>query len=149
SDSPGWVETYELLRGIPQHRYVKNGYGATANLAVSRQTFMHMGGFDVLRFSGSDAEVCRRAATLGGSVRFVRNAVVEHPARAQWAEVVTKTRRIKGAQARTKGLTLARWFCATLIQPLRGGFNFMAADAPLSQKLKALMVHWALWPIEL
>lgn len=58
---PNACEIYDIVRGIPQARYVARGYAATANLAVPRPVFESLGGFDPARFSGGDAEFCRRA----------------------------------------------------------------------------------------
>ena len=95
---PNRYEAYEMLRGIPQERYVRLGYAATANLAVPAAVFARVGGFDATRFSGGDAEFCRRATGRGYRVRLVPEAVVTHPARADWAALATKARRVKGGQ---------------------------------------------------
>jgi len=55
------VQAYDLVRGIPQRWYVARGYATTANLGVSRPLFQSLDGFDAARFSGGDADFCRRA----------------------------------------------------------------------------------------
>lgn len=147
---PGWVETYDLVCGIPQHRYAKKGYGATANLMVSRSAFEQVGGFETSRYSGADVEFCQRARQSGIALCYNHAAVVDHPARTSWRELVTKARRIKGAQAMAKKRSQrALWFGVTLVRPLRGGIHIvMQPRATPWQKCKALAVLTALWPIE-
>jgi GT2 family glycosyltransferase len=78
---PNPCEIYDMVRGIPQARYVARGYAATANLAVPRAAFDAVGGFEPGRFSGGDAVFCRRAGALGHGLRLAPEAVVAHPAR--------------------------------------------------------------------
>ncbi len=54
------AESYDIALGLPQQRYTKRGYGVTANLFVPKVLFNKYGYFDQRRFSGGDAEFCRR-----------------------------------------------------------------------------------------
>ena len=82
---PNRWEAYELLRGIPQERYVRLGYAATANLTVPAAVFAAIGGFDAARRSGGDAAFCRRVGRRGYADHgWSPGAVVAHPARASW-----------------------------------------------------------------
>ena len=47
---PNVYQIYDSVKGIPQYRYYKRGYAATANLAVNRQVMEAVGGFDSQRF---------------------------------------------------------------------------------------------------
>ena len=49
---PNACALYDLIRGIPQARYLARGYAATANLAMPRAVFAALGGFDPARRSG-------------------------------------------------------------------------------------------------
>lgn len=151
SAKPSRFEIYDLVRGIPQERYVSNGYGATANLAVFRQQFEKAGGFDTSRFSGGDAEFCRRiVGRFGGSVIFVESAVVNHPVRGTWLELKTKARRVKGSQIR-HGSHIRRfsWFLMTLAPPIRDiSVLLRTKRVTLMQRLLASFVRLELWPIE-
>lgn len=151
SARPNPYEIYDMVGGIPQSRYVGRGYGATANLAVSRRTFEAVGGFDATRFSGGDAEFCRRAGAAGHAIAYVANAGVDHPARSTWRELATKARRVKGGQL-SSGPRKRRllWAAATFVGPLRNGYYLVVANRqPTRYKLVALAVMMRLWLVEL
>jgi GT2 family glycosyltransferase len=147
---PNAFEAYDAIRGIPQARYVRLGYAATANLAVPADLFAALGGFDATRFSGGDAAFCRRAGALGRSIALAEGAVVAHPARATWAELARKARRVKGGQlfggSRRSRLT---WLVRTLTPPWRAAARFLRAPAPWRDRLAAIGVLHALWGVEL
>jgi GT2 family glycosyltransferase len=148
--APNRYEAYELLRGIPQERYARLGYAATANLAVPAAVFARIGGFDATRRSGGDAAFCRRAGARGHPLRFVPEAVVAHPARADWAALATKARRVKGGQIRGGSAgARARWLARTLTPPLRALVRFARADAPWPLRRAAIGVLFRLWGAEL
>lgn len=143
-------EAYERLRGIPQARYVANGYAATANLAVPAPVFRAVGGFDARRFSGGDADFCRRAGRAGYPVRLVADAVVAHPCRATWPALVAKARRVKGGQVAAGPLPRrALWVLRTLTPPFRAVARFGRAEAPVRDRLQATGLLFALWGVEL
>lgn len=144
---PSSCELFEALRGIPQERYARNGYAATANLAVPAAVFRRLGGFDAGRFSGGDADFCRRA---GLPVRLVPEAVTRHPCRADWADLSRKIRRVKGGQiaAGSRRRRLA-WTLRTLTPPVRALARFARAEAPLAYRARAIGVLFALWGVEL
>jgi GT2 family glycosyltransferase len=150
SARPNRYELFEMIRGIPQARYVRNGYAATANLVVPAAAFRALGGFDARRFSGGDAEFCRRAGAAGHPLRFVPEAVVRHPARSRWDELAAKTRRVTGGQvgAGSPGRRLV-WFLRALTPPLRALWRFARAAAPPGDRLAAIRVLLALWLVEL
>lgn len=143
-------EIYDMLKGIPQERYASRGYGATANLAVSATLFRDAGGFDATRLSGGDAEFCRRAVARGASVRFVSDARVGHPARADWDAIATKSRRVLGGQiaAGSPGRRAA-FLLRTLGSPIIPTWRFLRAPYPLGDRLTAVGVQLRLWGVEL
>lgn len=54
------------------------GFYPTANLAVKREIFDHVGGFnETLRF-GEDHELCHKIYSAGHSIKAIETAVVEH-----------------------------------------------------------------------
>lgn len=115
-DAPNQYEQYDILLGIPQKRYAqKRGFGVTANLAVPRDVFDRSGRFNADRFSGGDAEFCRRARRDGVGLAYVDAAGVVHPARSSWTALATKARRIKAAQMRHGPL---RWRVINLLRTL-------------------------------
>jgi glycosyltransferase involved in cell wall biosynthesis len=149
-EPPNAWEAYEILRGIPQERYVALGYAATANLMVPAAVFAAIGGFDAARRSGGDAAFCRRAGRLGYPVTLAPRAVVAHPARSDWAALALKARRVKGGQiAGGSAASRATWFVRTLTPPLRALARFLRADAPWPVRRAAIGVLFRLWGVEL
>jgi len=150
SERPNWWEVYDMVRGIPQAHYVKRGYAATANLAVLKEVFNSLSGFDGRRYSGGDAEFCRRAGDRGFSMRFVEEAAVAHPARDTWEELSTKARRVKGGQL-TAGSLKRRtlWHFATCLPPVRESLRLLRNRAfPLHYRFIAVAVQLRLWLVQ-
>ncbi len=149
--TPNAYESFDILRGVPQQRFVGWGFGVTANLLVARDVWTELGGFDATRFSGGDADFCRRAGAAGYAVRYAADAVVLHPARATWQDLKTQTRRIRAghltAGARGKR---AVWFVRMLVAPFLASFRFMRNTRyPLRERLVASGVRLRLWGVEL
>lgn len=151
SATPNAVEIFDIVRGIPQHRYVSRGYGATANLLVSKDTFEFAGRFDDTRLSGGDSEFCRRAGSKDVAIEYVDRAVVRHPARSNWKQISTKTRRVKGGQiaSGSVGYRLFNVF-RTLVPPLREVVRYASArEQPVRYRLTAIGLQFAVWTVEL
>ena len=151
SDKPSASEIYDLVKGIPQQRYVSQGWATTANLMVPRTVFENLGGFDVTRFSGGDADFCRRAVASGVGLKYLPEAIVQHPTRKEWSDLVTKVRRMKGGQiaAGTKAQRLT-WSVRTMIPPFRPSWHCLtAAHAPWRYRWVAVGVQWRLWLVGL
>lgn len=149
--SPGAWEIYDIVKGIPQERYVSRGYAATANLAAPKAVFEILGGFDGRRFSGGDADFCRRAGAAGYPIVYVGDARVEHPARATWGEIATKARRVKGGQL-TAGSPVRRflWLLRTISPPVLGAWYFLSARRhSLHHRLVATLVLGRVWATEI
>jgi GT2 family glycosyltransferase len=147
---PGFVESYDFVRGIPQERYVARGFAATANLAVETTLFQSLGGFDAKRFSGGDADFSRRAAKVGSPVRLVAAARVGHPSRTEWGEVLSKARRVWGGRV-LHGTPRRRilWFLGCLIPPFHKSARLAGVNAPLAMRAKAQVVVWVVWAVEI
>ncbi|MEM1130507.1 MAG: glycosyltransferase [Pseudomonadota bacterium] len=147
---PNRWEIYDVLRGIPQARYVDHGYAATANLAVRADLFRKLGGFDPARRSGGDADFCRRARAGGARLVLVKNARVRHPARNSRDDTMDKARRIKGGQI---GAGTARrrayWLARTLVPPVHEMARYLVAPQPLRYRFTALAVRAEIWGVEL
>jgi GT2 family glycosyltransferase len=147
SQTPNLYEIYDLVRGIPQDWYVKRGYAATANLALPAELMARLGGFDAGRISGGDAELCGRARQAGARLRYVPDAVVEHPARSSWRELRAKVRRIKAGQ-----IAAGDWkrrFRSLLPPVIEIWRCLRVTGRPFKHRLTAMMVQFALWPVEL
>lgn len=148
-DDPTPAAIFDAVRGIPQDRYVARGYGATANLAVRADIFAALGGFDATRLSGGDAEFCRRAGRAGHAVTLVPGAVVSHPARADWASLVAKARRVKGGQvAAGPPLRRVAWAAKTALPPLDEIARYARAPHPARHRAIAATVRLRLWGAE-
>ncbi|WP_338608583.1 glycosyltransferase [Pelagibacterium nitratireducens] len=150
SKHPNSYEVYDMVRGIRQERYVKRGYGATANLAVPRAAFNMLGGFDSSRFSGGDADFCRRSGAKGYVIQFVPQAVVYHPARSNWQEISTKARRVKGGQIRNGSRSRrVLWTLLTLAPPIRNIWQLMRTPRrSVRHRLTAAWVQLKIWSVE-
>lgn len=148
-DPNDWA-IFDTVRGIPQAAFVQRGYGATANLALSRALFGRLGGFDPQRLSGGDAEFCRRAGRQGVAIRFIGGAVVYHPARDSLEALTLKARRIKGGQVAT-GSIVRRviWTLRSLVPPLREMVAYAASPHPWRWRGTACRVRLRLWAVEL
>lgn len=150
-EKPNWVERFDRVKGIPQQRYVSRGYGATANLCVPSRLFSSLGGFDESRFSGGDADFCRRAIANGARLSYMEKAVVKHPARSSLDQVIIKTRRVVGGQI--KGGRVDRrflWLARTLFPPVlewRG--IFITRSCSIKDRLIAACIEGFLWLIRL
>lgn len=101
SSPAGW---WEALEAFPQQRYVRNGYGVTANLIVRRAAGDSVGWFDAAAQSGGDADFGRRLTGSGGVLVYEGDAVVGHPARPTWRELSAKGRRTAMGHARMEHL---------------------------------------------
>lgn len=151
SAQPNAYEIYDLVRGIPQRHYVRRGYAATANLLVPKTVVQELGGFDTTRYSGGDADLCWRAGARGYSVRYVPEAMVYHPARNSWLEVVSKARRIKGGQL-CSGSRRRRlyWVLRTLIPPINQFYRYsMSRQNSFRYRLTCIVVQSRIWPHEI
>src|SRR5690606_29184931 len=138
---------YDLVKGIPQGRYVDSGYAATANLMAPRSAVEAVGGFDATRMSGGDAAFCRAAQAKGHGITFAPDAVVRHLARTTWNELATKARRVKGGQMAPE--TPLRYRLGTLMPPAPAIARFLAArEHPFRHRIIASLVQLALWGVE-
>jgi glycosyltransferase involved in cell wall biosynthesis len=147
---PNAFAIYDLVRGIPQARYVAHGYATTANLAVPRWIFEAQGGFDASRRSGGDAEFCRRPGIRKYGLRLVPEAVVAHPCRTRWEDLALKARRVKGGQVRAGSLSRRiSWTLRSLVPPFRDTVYYLASPHPVRFRLTAVAVRFRLWGVEL
>jgi glycosyltransferase involved in cell wall biosynthesis len=115
------VEAFEAIFAFDNKAYVeRQNFSVTANLFCRRETFERVGGF-VTAVVSEDREWCLRAAAMGYQIGYAPDAVVGHPARRTWDELVVKTRRIVdetfGLFA-VNGAGRLRWVLRTLALPL-------------------------------
>lgn len=129
------VEAFESVFAFNNRRYVEQeGFTVTANLFCPRAVFDRVGGFRT--GLSEDLEWCHRATAAGYRIGYAESAVVGHPARADWVELVGKWRRIN---AETFGLFLnrrrgrVRWAIRNLGLPLS-----VLAHAPVVMRSDAI-----------
>ncbi len=78
-----WIDQEKFL--APGRRY-SPPFAATANLAIHRDVFQQVGGFDPqLKTAGEDADWCWRAAQAGWRIEYCPQAAVTHHHRATLA----------------------------------------------------------------
>lgn len=112
------AEAFELTFAFNQEAYiVRKGFTVTANLFCPRTVFEAVGGF--LTGVSEDVEWSHRARAAGYRLGYVPRAVVGHPARRSWPELVGKWRRVNAETyglARQRGQRL-RWALREAAQP--------------------------------
>ncbi len=102
----------KLLDSIVHHRqseYVfAHGFAATANLFVTRELITIHGPFDPRFLSGGDREFGQRLSAAGVRIGFAEDAVVLHPARGRFVDLLRKN--VRGAGADKTFLALSGSF---------------------------------------
>jgi len=92
-------EFVDSANKLDQETYAtKLGFSATANFFVLKRTADELGGFDSELKSGGDYEFGQRLTASGGGLIFAGDAIVHHPARSSFGEIVKKSRRVAGGQ---------------------------------------------------
>lgn len=113
------VEAFETVFAFNNERYVKReGFTVTANLFCSRSVFDAVGGFGV--GVSEDIDWSHRAREAGYTIGYAGNAIVGHPARRTWAELLAKRRRVNMelyALSRRRAWGRLRWLVRALLTP--------------------------------
>jgi GT2 family glycosyltransferase len=114
------AEAFESVFAFPNETYVRRkGFSVTANLFCARAVFDQVGGF-ISAGVAEDNDWCYRAREAGFRIGYAPAAVVGHPARKTWADLLKKWRR---ANTELFGLTMlekggrAMWLLKSLAQP--------------------------------
>ena len=86
-------ESYDAVSHLGQTELEATvGHVATANMAVNRMDFDKVGLFSVL-FSGGDYDWSQRARTKGLKIVYNNKALVHHPSRKTYEEILTREKR--------------------------------------------------------
>jgi GT2 family glycosyltransferase len=114
------VEAFERVFAFRNDKYVElKKFTVTANMFCPKATFEKVGGFHTGKIS-EDEEWCQRAVAKGYRIGYAPDAVVDHPARRTWAELVKKLQRLDreyyDLEVRAKGRRLS-WLFNTLALP--------------------------------
>lgn len=97
-------EQFDTIAHLNSEENAKNNRIATANMAVYKDDFYKIGLFEE-RFSGGDYEWSQRAVKKGMEIFFAPEALVYHPTRKTFKEILKKEQRIAygdGNHARIK-----------------------------------------------
>jgi glycosyltransferase involved in cell wall biosynthesis len=121
-DDPGRltaVEAFESVFAFDFKTYIeRKHFTGAGNLFCPRTLFDRVGGFRTA--VSEDVEWSRRAQALGFSLGYAPRAIVGHPARRSWSDLLTKWKRVN---AETFGLAAGhpawrlRWLLRTLLLP--------------------------------
>jgi len=122
------AEAYELVFAFNNKYYVeKHGYSVTANMFTRQDVFDKIGPFRV--GVSEDLDWGRRATGLGFGIKYGADAVVTHPARKQWRDLIRKWRRLTResyALAREQSFGRLRWFARSWLILLSPFVHFAA-----------------------
>jgi len=113
------TEAFELVFAFDNRRYVERlGFTVTANLFCPASLFAKVGGFRV--GVSEDLEWSHRARAAGFTLIYAPQAVVGHPARRTWGELIHKWRRLNSEtyalSAGRRGRAL-KWLVRSLLLP--------------------------------
>jgi len=108
NNKPNIYEYLDSVRKLDQKSYVTQGFAATANLFVRKNTFQKYGLFRSDLLSGGDYEFGTRFTSLGGVLDYAPEAIVYHPARKNLREIYKKTKRLARGQKKLEYLGLLK-----------------------------------------
>jgi|AGTN01.1.fsa_nt_gi Predicted glycosyltransferases len=95
--NPTSVELYDMATGLTQKNYVDElNYAASANMFFHRTTFDAVGNFDDRLKCSGDLIWGQKASSLGFTITYADDAMVEHPARHGFKDIHTKAIRTIG-----------------------------------------------------
>ncbi|MEO6456068.1 MAG: glycosyltransferase [Ginsengibacter sp.] len=98
--NPTKAELYDKMYAFNQSRNVTTlGTSVTANLFTYKYVFDQIGLFDEKLMSGGDFSWGMLAHKAGYKIDYVESVIVNHPARYSLDDLITKEKRIGGAQA--------------------------------------------------
>lgn len=89
----GLWETFDQIAHLNSEKNAINNCVATANMAVTKHDFLKVGLFEE-RFSGGDYEWSQRAVKNGLNILFIPEAMVHHPTRKSFEQILKKEQRI-------------------------------------------------------
>lgn len=136
------VEAFERVFAFDFKTYIeKKRFTGAGNLICSRRVFDAVGGFRT--GVSEDVEWSRRAQECGFRLGYAPRAVVGHPARRSWPELLAKWRRINietfGLSARGP-LGRARWLAKALLMPASAVVH--SAKVMTSPELRSPRERW-------
>jgi GT2 family glycosyltransferase len=119
------AEAFESAYAFDNEAYVRRkGFTVTANLFCPRVLFDEIGGFDAA--VSEDIDWSHRARAAGYRIGYAATAVVGHPARRTWRELIAKWRRMNAEQFalyRRRRFGRLVWFVRTCLLPVSTLFH--------------------------
>ncbi len=112
------AEVVEYVFAFRNERYVRDGFSVTANLIAPAAMFETVGGF--VDGVSEDMDWCLRAGAAGFRIGYAAGAIVRHPPRRDWPDLMKKWRRVHSEMALLaiqSGKRL-RWLARTWAMPL-------------------------------
>lgn len=115
------AEAFEIIFAFDNESYVRRqGFSVTANLFCRKTVFDDIGGFfDWV--ATEDLEWCHRARAAGYRLGYAPDAIIGHPARRAWSDLIKKTQRgnigLYARMAERRGGRF-RWLLKSLAMPL-------------------------------
>ena len=90
--TPNALERFDALWRFHQREHVeRDGWAASTNLALTREAFDAVGGFDpTYRQIGEDVDLCLRAGAAGHPIAFCADAWIAHPAEGSLAAMLRR-----------------------------------------------------------
>jgi GT2 family glycosyltransferase len=140
-EDPTAAEAFEAIFAFNFKRYIeKEGFSGSGNLFVPRTIFRKVGGFRA-RVS-EDMEWCRRANAMGFTLGYAERAIVYHPARREWSELIRRWDRFMAEDIRLekeKAGWQIRWIihaAIVAISPLGHWFSVIRSHRLLGFRAK-------------
>lgn len=113
------TEAFETIFAFNNERYIKRlGFTGSGNLFCAKTLFDHVGGFRPA--VSEDVEWSQRAGAMGYRLGYAPRAVVGHPARRNWEDLVKKWRKTNREAfllSATRKNGRIRFFLRTLLLP--------------------------------
>lgn len=119
SEGINGVEAFERVFAFDNESYIREkGFTGSGNLFCLRTTFAAVGPFKTV--VSEDREWSIRGTGKGFSLGYEPAAIVEHPARETWAQLIAKWRRINRetyAFEKQHGMSDLKWIARTWLLP--------------------------------
>ena len=134
-------ELFEKCFSFKQAENARNRVCVTANWTSRLELIRSFGGFDATLKSGGDHHLATQIAAAGHRIVYAHDAIVRHPARADFRELTRKRRRVIGGvfgtQCRAGRKSFPR-FVGSLFKETLGRLHsvFMGAALPHADRMR-------------
>jgi cellulose synthase/poly-beta-1,6-N-acetylglucosamine synthase-like glycosyltransferase len=127
-------ELFEKCFSFKQADNARNRVCVTANWTSRIELIRRFGGFDAGLKSGGDHRLAAQIAAAGHHIVYARDAIVRHPARADFRELTSKRRRVIGGVYSTQcgaGRKPFAWFVGSLFKETLVRLHAIFTNVPL------------------